>query len=97
MNVPQCHVVGTLLVLLSWRTCTRNIRREEVIVALVRSGHARLTQGRLLPGELALVCQHCGAPLSVSQFQVEWRFHIYRAVRPKHMGCCPLNNFFFLF
>jgi len=97
MNAPQCHVVVILLVLLSWQSFTRNIRRDEVIVALIRSGHTRLTQGRLLREGLAPVCQHCGAPLSVSRFLVEQRFYINRAVRPKHKYRCPLNNLFFLF
>ena len=97
MNAPQCHVVGILLVLLSWQSCARNIRREEVIVALVRSGHTRVTHGRLLRGGLAPVCQHCGAPLSVSRFQVEQRFYVNTTVRPKRKYRCPLNNLFFLF
>ena len=49
----------------------RNIKKEEVVLARLRSGHARVTHSYLLQGEEQPQCVGCDAPFTVRHFLLE--------------------------
>ena len=48
-----------------------NIRKEEVVLARLRFGHARVTHSYLLQGEEQPQCVGCDAPFTVRHFLLE--------------------------
>jgi hypothetical protein len=53
------------LVVHAWRSSSRPVRRDEVVVARLRIGHTRLIHGHLLSGNPPPVCATCDVHLSV--------------------------------
>ena len=54
-----------------YQSVVRNIRREEVVLARLRLGHARVTHSYLLQGEEHPQCVGCDAPFTVRHFLLE--------------------------
>ena len=54
-----------------YQSVVRNIRREEVVLARLHLGHARVTHSYLLQGEEQPHCVGCDAPFTERQFFLE--------------------------
>ena len=54
-----------------YQSVVRNNRKEEVILAHLRSGHTRFTHSYLLLGEVQRQCVGCDAPFTVCHFLLE--------------------------
>lgn len=50
----------------AWPSSFRSVRKEEVILTRLRSGHTRQTNGHLLRGNTPPMCTNSGVPLTVS-------------------------------
>ena len=54
-----------------YQSVVRNIRKEEVVLVRLRSGHTRVSHSYLLQGEEQPQCVGCDAPFTVRHFLLE--------------------------
>ena len=69
-----------------WGSCSRKVRREEVVLSRMRLGHTLLTHGHIIGRNPAPVCITCQCPVTVQHIIVDCV--LYREARRRLSDLC---------
>ena len=88
----DCNKIQFLNNIKTWQYTGKLIRKDEVIISRLHTGHTRLTHSFLLKGETAPIFTLCNVTQTVSHILLEC--NLFCAIRRKYFGYKTLHELF---